>query len=36
MGWNNHQNRKLVGLVIGKQMVHSHSPTYADSWQLKI
>jgi hypothetical protein len=36
MGWKNNHNKKLVGFVMGKQMVHCHSPTYAKSWPLKI
>ncbi len=36
MGWKNHQNKKLLGLVMGRQIVHCHSPTYVESWPLKI
>jgi hypothetical protein len=36
MGWKNHWNKKLVGLMMGKQMVHCHSPRYAEGWSLKI
>jgi hypothetical protein len=28
--------KKLVGLVMGRQMVHCHSPTYVESCPLKI
>jgi hypothetical protein len=36
MGWKNHQNKNHVGLVMKRQMVHCHSPTYIKIWPLKI
>jgi hypothetical protein len=36
MGWKNHQNKKLVRLVMGRQMVHCHSLAYVESWPLRI
>jgi hypothetical protein len=36
MGWKNRWNKKLEELVMGRQMIHCHSPTYVKSWPLKI